>query len=1264
MILTGRRKVAPRYVAGLTVFTLAGSLLTATGAAADAPAEVLPEGAWLDEFAGPALDEHWTVLGEVPDSWSLATTAGNLTIESLPGDTHQASNDAKNVFLVDVPAGDFTAVTSFTAPVDEDYQGAGLIALDDLDNYVRAGLAHVGFAAGGPVVLENAVERAGAFSSTFTPRAGSTGETLRLQRTGDTITTSHWLDGAWVEIDSVTVAFDTTQVGVYAFAAGAAGTHTATFDYFAVTPDPSLPGEEPEEPEEPDVVEATLDIDGDATDIEMSEDLYGIFFEDINYGADGGLYAELVRNRSFEFDPADNASYNGLTGWSEAERGGATATASVVSDEGRMNDNNRNYLVLETSAAGAGVSNGGFNTADGIAVEAGEDYEFSVWARSAVAQTLTVQLENAAGDDVLAQATVDVAASDEWARYTATLTADTTTDAGRFTVLAGAAGTLHLDMVSLLPDDQWVGAVNGEYGIREDLGTMIEELDPSFIRFPGGCVIAGTWQDYAESGYEDRRRAFFWKETIGGLEERATNFNWWGYNQTFGLGYLEYFMWAEDLGAEPLPVVPVGTNACGGPPATTDPAVLDGLIEDALDLIEFANGGVDTEWGAVRAELGHPEPFGLEYIGLGNEDSQREYFANFPLFQDAIEAAYPDIKIVSNSSFASGGALFDELWDFAAERDVDMVDEHYYNDPDWFLANTDRYDTYDREGPDVFIGEYASRGNRFYNALAEAAYLTGVERNSDVVKMASYAPLLANEDYVQWRDANMIYFDNDEAWGTTNYYVQRLFSNNRGDQVVPSVLEGGEVQAPDVSGGVFLSTWATSAAYDNLVVTGDDGTVLMSEDFSDGAADWSGEAGTWEVVDGAYRQTSTTVEDARSVPAGAYEQDWTNYTLELEATKLAGAEGFLVGVAANGGQDFYWWNLGGWGNTRSVLERANGSRQGEVAAKENVSLVTGQTYDIRVEVDGRTIRLFLDDELHLEYTEPAPAQTLHHVVTRDVEAGELVVKVVNASAAVASTDVTISDVEVGATGTAIEMTADSVNATNTKADPTNVVPVEREVTGLSGAFSYDFPPNSITFLRIPVTDVATEGPDFVDVPPGHLFYEDIRWLADNGLSNGTQIGDDFWFYPSSPMSRQAMAAFIYRYAGADWTPAEGTQTFSDVGPDHQFYVQIEWMAETGLSTGYVDGTYGATRPVSRQAMAAFLHRLAGEPEPSGPSTFTDVTAANEFADAIAWLQETEIAQGYEGGIFGITRPISRQAMAAFLHRYDALDLGVDLPQQG
>ncbi|MBT0994194.1 Ig-like domain repeat protein [Cellulomonas sp. DKR-3] len=1167
--------------------------MVAGGAAVAAPAGAAepPAQDWTDTFDGTTLDPRWEITSEVPSAWSLTSNEGALTLTSQTGDTYQTANSAKNVFMVDIPDGDFTAVTTVHAPVSKVYQGAGLIAWSDMDNYVRAGLTFVGSLSPSGRAIETDVESGGAFSAVdFEDRVGSEEETLRLQRTGDTLTTSYWDGTDWVVAATTTLSFDITAVGLYALAAQDGTTHQAVFDSFGVTASegadqvPSGPftlhadggprylvsddgalaltdarptnvlglvateGDagaltlRTRDGDLPVVVdgdhlavgaagddaaplrltdagggklvlrladgsayvglgdggvltlgplddavyltveyqadgEGVLAIDGDATAIDISDDLYGIFYEDINYAADGGLYAELVRNRSFEFNSSDNASFTGMTAWETVNRDGATGTtASVVTDGNRLNDTNRYYLRLGATAGGSGVRNASYN--NGVAVEAGEKYDFSVWARTTTAQTLTVQVENAAGTTVVAGGTVDVDGSDAWKKYSVTLTADATTDAGRLAVLAGATSTLRLDMVSLFPQDTWVGAVNGKSVLRKDLAEKIAALDPSFVRFPGGCVTnVGTFKSYAESGYVDRRRTYQWKETIGPVEERATNYNFWGYNQSYGIGYLEYFELAEDLGATPLPVLSVGANGCGSTvPEMKDPALIQRWVDDTVDLIEFANGDVDTEWGAVRAELGHPEPFHLRYIGLGNEENTTTFEANFPKFKAAVEAAYPDVQIISNSGPDDTGSRFDTLWKFNREQDVDLVDEHYYNDPDWFLTNNDRYDSYDREGPAVFLGEYASKGNTMWNALAEASYMTAIERNSDVVKLASYAPLLANESYVQW-SPDAIWYDNDESWGSVNYYVQKLFSTNKGDQVVPSTYEASAEAVPNLSGGVFLSTWSTAATYDDLVVTDNDtDDVLFSDDFDD-ASQWTPQAGTWAVSDGKYRQSSTSVTDARTVPTGAYDEDWDDYTLELKATKTAGSEGFLVGFAATGSNNYYWWNVGGWNNTRQALQKAAGGSANEVAAVENSSVVTGQEYDLKVVVDGRHIELYLDGELQMEYDDEVPAD-VYQVVTRDISTGDVVVKVVNTSDTAQRTRIQTSDVEVADEATAIEIVGQPGD-TNTKANPEKLVPVERTISGVSQDFAYDFPAYSITFLRLHTPD--TEDPTIASI---------------------------------------------------------------------------------------------------------------------------------------------------------------------------------------
>lgn len=1146
---------------------------------------------WTDGFDGAELDGRWTLVN--PDPSKVSVSDGALRIAGQPGDTYQGVNSAKNIVMLDVPEGDFTAVADVSAAVAKVYQGAGLIAWQDMDNYLRSGITFVGGLSPSGIAIETDVETGASFSAvSFADRPASAAERIRLQRVGNTITSSYWTGADWVTAATTAVSFDTTQVGLYALAAQDGTVLPAAFDSFTLEHTPGADvapqgpfvlqatGEAPyvvvdgsalaltaDQPtaslrlhatdlgegavairtdDAPLVLEggalvlgatgadptplritdagggkvvlrdaaapasyvtlaadgalvtggeadpvrfllsevddslATLSIDGDGTGASISDTMFGIFYEDINYAADGGLYAELVRNRSFEFNSTDNGGFTGLTAWQVLNRSGAGTTATVVNDAGRLNDMNRNYLSLVAASTGDGVRNIGFN--NGVVTATGKLYDASVWARSTTAQSLTVRVEDNAGTGVLATGTVAVDGTNTWKKYDVTLTATGTSDAGRLAVLAGAPSTVALDMVSVLPRDTWVGPVNGRSVLRKDLAEKVEAMNPSFVRFPGGCVTnVGTFRSYEESGYTDRRRTYQWKETIGPVEERPTNKNFWGYNQTYGIGYLEYFELAEDLGAEPLPVVSVGANGCGSTiPEMHDPELIQRWVDDTVDLIEFANGGTDTEWGAKRAALGHPEPFGLEMIGLGNEENTTTFEQNFPAFRDAIEALHPDIAIISNSGPDDTGARFDTLWDYNRAQQVDLVDEHYYNDPQWFLENHHRYDSYDREDPLVFLGEYASRGNTWGNALAEASYMTGLQRNADVVRLASYAPLLSNESHVQW-SPDAIWFDNDESWETPNWEVQKLFGNNVGDEVAPSTFDGPVNTAEPITGGVFLSTWSTSAAYDNVTVTSNDGGgTLFSDEFVDGSQ-WTPQSGSWAAAGGRYVQSSTTVNDARSIVTGAYAKDWSNYTLELDATKLAGNEGFLVGFGATGANNFYWWNLGGWNNTRSVLQRATGGAATEVKAIEGHSLTTGQTYHVKVVVEGDHIELYLDGQLQMEYDQPAPPAKVFQVVTRDERTGDLVAKVVNTSTSPVRTQVEVADAQLESTATVTTLTAPSTASTNTKAAPSTIKPRTREVQGISSSFVYEFPASSVTFIRMRTADAVAPVVDDLSV---------------------------------------------------------------------------------------------------------------------------------------------------------------------------------------
>jgi alpha-L-arabinofuranosidase len=525
---------------------------------------------------------------------------------------------------------------------------------------------------------------------------------------------------------------------------------------------------------------ATLTIHADQPGKPISTDLIGIFFEDLNYAADGGLYAELIQNRSFEYKATEQPSWNSLTGWDLTVRGDGSGNVSV-SDAVPVHPNTPHYAILTVKQVGDGVGlvNRGF---DGIAIKAGEAYHVSMFVRqlNGTPGPLTVRLESRSGK-VYAEATLPAPTGD-WTRVTATLEATEIDADACFVLLVTNLGAVAIDVVSLFPKNTFHQRPNG---LRADLAQVIADLKPKFVRFPGGCLVHGD-------GIGNMYR---WKDTIGPIETRRAQRNIWRYHQTVGLGYFEYFQFCEDIGAKPLPVVPAGVccqNASimwGTGQQGLPIDQMQDYIQEVLDLVEYANGPATSTWGAKRAEAGHPEPFNLEYLGIGNEDAQTPLFRErFEMIYRAVKAKYPEITLIGTVGPEASGDDFDAGWKFADELRVDMVDEHYYVAPEWFLANTNRYDGYDRSRSKVYLGEYATWGNRLLNALAEAAYLTRIECNGDIVRMASYAPLLAKVGHTQW-NPDLIYFTNTSITRTANYYVQQMFSTNAGDVYLDSSLE-------------------------------------------------------------------------------------------------------------------------------------------------------------------------------------------------------------------------------------------------------------------------------------------------------------------------------------------------------------------------------------------------------------------------------------------------------------------------------------------
>ncbi|MBO2008841.1 alpha-L-arabinofuranosidase C-terminal domain-containing protein [Hymenobacter negativus] len=509
----------------------------------------------------------------------------------------------------------------------------------------------------------------------------------------------------------------------------------------------------------------------------ISPDLFGIFFEDINYAADGGLYAELVQNRSFEYNPSDHGGWHPLTSWDYLHEGYAMGSISVES-AAPLHANNPHYVQLRVESPfqkGLGLRNAGF---DGIPLKAGEKYDFSLFARtkSGAAMPLLVQLRDAKGA-VLAETTLSAQGAG-WQPYRATLAPTAAAPDASLVVLAIAKGVVDLDMVSLFPQKTFHNHPNG---LRADLAQVVADLQPKFVRFPGGCLAHGDGLD----------NLYDWKKTIGPVEQRVAQRNIWNYHQTAGLGYFEYFQFCEDVEAKPLPVVAAGVSCqnsggswkIGGTGQQCVPlADMAAYTQDVLDLIEYANGPATSAWGARRAAAGHPAPFNLQYIGIGNEDKQTpEFRERFRLIYEAVRAKYPNIEVIGTVGPSPKGEDYDQGWAFANQLRVPLVDEHYYEKPQWFLANNQRYDGYDRQKSKVYLGEYASWGNTLFNALAEAAYMTSLERNGDVVRLASYAPLLAKENHTQW-NPDLIYFNNSTVVPTANYYVQQLFGQNQGDE--------------------------------------------------------------------------------------------------------------------------------------------------------------------------------------------------------------------------------------------------------------------------------------------------------------------------------------------------------------------------------------------------------------------------------------------------------------------------------------------------
>jgi alpha-L-arabinofuranosidase len=799
---------------------------------------------------------------------------------------------------------------------------------------------------------------------------------------------------------------------------------------------------------------ATLTVQTDRPGAEINPAMWGIFFEDINFGADGGLYAELVKNRSFEFPDA-------MMGWHIVSSNSTTGLAKIR-DDSPFDSANPHYLRIEPSAKGRFVvSNEGFR---GMGVSAGDEYLFSVETRAASgAPSLEVELVSSNGE-VLASTTLKKI-SDDWTERTATLKPKTTDMKAHLNLIV-SGGAADVDMVSLFPKKTWK---NRPGGLRADMVQLLADMKPGFLRFPGGCIVEGSQLD----------RRYQWKKTIGPIADRKLLINRWNYEfkhrptpdyfQSFGLGFYEYFQLCEDIGAEPLPILNCGM-ACQFNTGQLVPLdKLDPYIQDALDLIEFANGPASSEWGAKRAAMGHSKPFHMKMLGVGNEQWGPQYLERYPIFAKAIKAKYPNIQLVSDAGPSPADDRFEFLWPKLKQLHADIVDQHCYANPLWFLANSHRYDDYDRNGPKVFMGEYAAQSvaiaspdnkNNLECALAEAAYMTGLERNADVVRMASYAPLFAHVDAWQWTP-DLIWANNLHVYGTPNYYVQKLFSVNRGDEVLPVKLEAVDVPAAP-TGKIGLGAYKTSVEFKDVSVTRG-GDSLLDDDFSTDAAKWSTHGGRWDVSDGAFQQL-----DAKAVASATVgETSWGDYTVSLKARKTGGAEGFLIMVRYQNPENYIVWNLGSFDNKYHSIQ-ARLAQQDELVSRVPGSIENGRWYDVKIQIHGTKMECFLDGKLVQSADVPPPQiQQLYATAARDEKSGEVILKVVNPGDTANETKINLAGAQkVAHRAKVTVLTGASGDDVNSFEAPRHIAPVTSELRIAGPEFQYQFPARSMTVLRI------------------------------------------------------------------------------------------------------------------------------------------------------------------------------------------------------
>ena len=792
--------------------------------------------------------------------------------------------------------------------------------------------------------------------------------------------------------------------------------------------------------------QVTINVDASNPGIKVSPNLYGIFFEDINHAADGGLYAELISNRSFEDSDKE------IPTWKTKSQEGAKISAQLV-NKNLLNQAQGKALQLTLAAspkATVSLINEGFW---GINAVQGRTYKLSFWAKGSYKGGLKARLTNGKGNKVYAETILNAKIGKKWTKYTAEFTANANDAKAQFELVADGKGTIVLDVVSLFPPT----FKNRENGLRPDLAQLLYNIHPKFVRFPGGCYVEGQ---------ESPENAFHWEKTIGPIEERPGHKNVnWRYRTSDGMGFDEYLQLAEDLNAKPLYVVNVGLWHGGLTPVDS----IQPWIDECLNALEYANGPVTSKYGALRAKNGHPEPYNIEYLEIGNENNQPSpaqqsdhYYERFKKFKDAVLAKYPKMHLIGNVV-----AWGDDNPKWHSNESVELLDEHYYRNPAWFAENFNKYDTYDRKGSEIYVGEYAVTqgfGNMgsLDAALGEAVYMMGIENNSDIVTMASYAPIFANLNNRMWAP-DMIQYTSDKVFGTPSYYVQNVMANNIGTRVLPvrqdSPYKYDQAKVKPATCRVGMGTWGTQVSFQDQGYSDDKGNALpmtlqlLPTDIH----------GKWQTgTDGIIKQTSNEESCIRLNP-GEITSD--GYIYKVRAKKDAGNEGFLIVFNYVDKKNYCWLNLGGWNNTQHGIEQIVNGSKAQVATTPG-KVETGKWYDIELKVVGDSIFAKMDGkEIFATKLKGNTLPGIFSTATLDENTGEVILKIANTSTESTTAKVVLQGKDIK-DGKLIRLSAKDGLEENTIDNPTNIYPVESFITTSKNGAEVEIPANSLNILRL------------------------------------------------------------------------------------------------------------------------------------------------------------------------------------------------------